>query len=208
MSIGVPSSSPAFFIWPLSRTAAQIAGRAPRKGGKLPQAITGTTKLRLTAIKEGSLVLELAPPDVPSAQQSLDLDDMWLADSAIGTVIDVLEGSETGFSETTVALSQLAEDLDIGERYETLTLTQPGDSPREAVLDTAARTRLSVPVQRRTRSDEDGKLVGVLYKADFEKNTARVRTALGDSVDVRFNDSHAQSIKQALREQAQLQKPS
>jgi len=189
----------------VSRTAAQIAGRVPRKGGRLPQAIIGATKLRLTAIKEGSLVLEFAPPDVPSDQEALDLDDMQLADSAISTVIDVLEGSETGFPEATAVLSQLAEDLDIGERYETLSLTQPGDVPREAVMDTTARSRLSVAVQRRTRSDDGGTLVGILYEADFEKNTARLRTPLGDSVTVRFDDSHAMSIKQALREQAQLQ---
>ena len=189
----------------VSRTAAQIAGRVPRKGGRLPQAIIGATKLRLTAIKEGSLVLEFAPPDVPSDQEALDLDDVQLADSAISTVIDVLDGSETGFPEATAVLSQLAEDLDIGERYETLSLTQPGDVPREAVMDTTARSRLSVAVQRRTRSDDGGTLVGILYEADFEKNTARLRTPLGDSVTVRFDDSHATSIKEALREQAQLQ---
>lgn len=189
----------------VSRTAAQIAGRTPRRGGRLPQAIIGATKLRLTAIKEGSLVLEFAPPDVPSDQEALDLDDVQLADSAISTVIDVLEGSETGFPEATAVLSQLAEDLDIGERYETLSLTQPGDVPREAVMDTSARSRLSVAVQRRTRSDDGGTLVGILYEADFEKNTARLRTPLGDSVTVRFDDSHATSIKEALREQAQLQ---
>ena len=188
----------------VGRTAAQIAGRAPGRGGRLPQAIVGATKLRLTAIKEGSLVLEFAPPDVPSDQEALDLDDMQLADSAIRTVIDVLEGSETGFPEATAVLSQLAEDLDIGERYETLALTQPGDVPREAVLDTTARRRLSVAAERRTRSDDGGTLVGLLYEADFEKNTARLRTPLGDSVTVRFDDSHAQSIKEALREQAQL----
>ncbi|WP_419926871.1 hypothetical protein [Candidatus Poriferisocius sp.] len=188
----------------VNRTAAQIAGRAPGRGGRLPQTIVGATKLRLTAIKEGSLVLEFAPPDLPSDQEALDLDDMQLADSAIRTVIDVLEGSETGFPEATAVLSQLAEALDIGKRYETLALTQPGDVPREAVLDTTARRRLSVAAELRTRSDDSGTLVGLLYEADFEKNTARLRTPLGDSVTVRFDDSHAQSIKEALREQAQL----
>lgn len=189
----------------VSRTAAQIAGRTPRKGGRLPRAIIGATKLRLTAIKEGSLVLEFAPPDLLSDQGALDLDDMQLAESAIGKVIDVLEGSETGFPEATAALCQLAEDLDIGERYETLSLTQPGDVIREAVMDAAARSRLSAAVQRRTRRGEGETLVGILYEADFEKNTARLRTPLGDSVIVRFDDSHAMSIKEALREQAQLQ---
>ena len=189
----------------VSRTAAQIAGRAPGKAGRLPQTIVGATKLRLTAIKEGSLVLEFAPPDAPSGQETLDLDDMQLADTAIRTVIDVLDGSETGFPEATAALSQLAEELDIGERYDTLALTQPGDVPHEAVLDTTVRRRLSRAAQRRTRSDQGRTLVGTLYEADFEKSTARLRTPPGDSVTVRFGDSHAQSIKDALRERAQLQ---
>lgn len=189
----------------VSRTAAQIAGREPGKVGRLPQAIVGATKLRLTAIKEGSLVLEFAPPDARSDQGTLDLDDVQLADSAIRTVIDALEGSETRFPEATAALSLLAENLDIGERYETLALTQPGDVPREAVMDTTARRRLYKAAQRPTRSDDDGTLVGILYEADFERNTARLRTALGHSVTVRFDHSHALSIKEALREQTHLQ---
>ncbi len=48
-------------------------------------------------------------------------------------------------------------------------------------------------------------MVGILYEADFEKNTARLRTSFGDSVVVRFDDSHAPRIKEALREQARLQ---
>ena len=189
----------------VGRTAAQLAGRAPGTAGRLPQTITRASKLRVTAISEGSLKLELAPPDAPSDEAALDLDDMQLAESAIRTVIDVLEGSETGFPEATAALSQIAEDLDIGERYDALALTQPGEVAHEAVLDRAARTRLLAAAQRRTRSDDEGTLVGILYEADFEKNTARLRTPLGASVTVQFDDDHAQDIKGALREQAQLQ---
>ncbi len=189
----------------VSRTAAQIVGRAPRSRGRLSQMIIDATKLRLTAIREGSLVLELAPPDERSDQEVLALNDRQLADSAIRTVIDVIDGSETGFPEAAAVLKQLAENLDIGKRYEMLAFVQPGEVPREAVLNANARSRLSRAVQRRTHIDDSGTLSGILYEADFEKNTARVRTPLGDSVAVRFDDSHAKSIKGALREQAQIQ---
>ena len=188
----------------VSRTADQIAGREPGKAGRLPKTVAKATKLRLTAINEGSLVLELAPPDEPS-DQTLDLDDTQLADSAIRTVIDVLDGSEIGFPAATAALSELAENLDIGERYKALDFSQPGNMPREAVLDATARRRLSEAARRRTHSDDSQTLVGILYEADFEKNTARLRTSFGDSVVVRFDDSHAPRIKEALREQARLQ---
>ena len=194
----------------VGRTAAQLAGRAPRTAGRLPKAIARAAKLRVIDIKEGSLVLELAPPDALSGheaveQEALDLDDSLLAESAIRTVIEVLSGSETGFPETTMAINQLAEDLDIGERYDALALTQPGDVPHEAVLDSTARKRLSAAAQQPTRSDDAGALVGILYQADFEKNTARLRTPYGASVSVRFDDDHAQRIKEALRESSQLQ---
>ncbi len=188
----------------VSRTAAQIAGREPGKAGRLPKTVAKATKLRLTAISEGSLVLELAPPDEPS-DQTLDLDDTQLADSAIRTVIDVLDGSEIGFPAATAALSELAENLDIGERYKALDFSQPGNMPREAVLDATARRRLSEAARRRTHSDDSQTLVGILYEADFEKNTSRLRTSYGDSVVVRFDDSHAPRIKEALREHARLQ---
>ena len=189
----------------VGRTAAQLAGRAPGTAGRLPHTITRAAKLRVTAISEGSLKLELAPPDAPSDEGALDLDDMKLAESAIRTVIDVLGGSETGFPEATAALSQIAEDLDIGERYEALALTQPGEVAREAVLDGTARTRLLAATQRRTRSDEEGALVGILYEADFERNTARLRSPIGASITVQFDDDHAPGIKEALRERAQIQ---
>ena len=194
----------------IGRAAAQLDGRAPGTAGRLPKAAAHAARLRLTDIREGSFELELAPPDAPSIpeaseQEALDLDDSDLGESAIRAIIDVLSGSETEFVEATAALSQLAEDLDIGERYEALALSQPGDVPHEAVLDRSARERLSAVAQRRTRHDDEGTLFGILYEADFEKCSARLRTPLGPSVTVYFSDDHAQAIKEALRESSQLQ---
>lgn len=194
----------------VARTAAQLVGRAPGAAGRLPNTVARAARLRLVDIKKGSFVMELAPLDAPTdqeatEQESLDLDDPQLTDSSISTIIDVLSGSETGFPEAAAALNQLAEDLGIGERYDALALAQSGDVPREAVLDGTARQRLSTATQPRTRSDDDGALVGTLYEADFERNTARLRTSHGPSVNVRFDADHAQDIKRALRENSQLQ---
>ena len=194
----------------VGRTAAQLAGRPPGSTGRPPSTVARAAKLRVTDIRKGSFVLELAPPDTSShpkdaEQETLDLDDSQLSESAIRTVIDVLSGSETGFPEATTALVQLAKDLDIGERYDALALTQPGDVPHEAVLDRTTRERLSGAAPKRTRSDDEETLVGTLYEADFEKNTARLRTSHGPSINVQFDDDHAQDIKQALRENSQLQ---
>ena len=194
----------------ISRAAAQLAGRVPGTTGRLPKVAADAARLRLTDIREGSFVLELAPPDAPSTpegseQGTLDLDDSDLGESAIRAVIDVLSGSGAEFTGAAAALNQLAEDLDIGERYEMLALSQPGDVPHEAVLDRSARERLSAVAQRRTHHDDEGTLVGILYEADFEKSSAHLRTPLGSSVTVYFGDDHATAIKEALRESSQLQ---
>lgn len=194
----------------ISRAAAQLAGRVPGTTGRLPKVAADAARLRLTDIREGSFVLELAPPDAPATpedlgQETLDLDDADLGESAIRTIIDVLSGSGIEFTGAAAALNQLAEDLDIGERYETLEFLQPGDVPHEAVLDRPARERLSAVAQRPTRHDDEGTLVGILYEADFEKSSAHLRTPVGSSVTVHFSDYHAQAIKEALRESSQLQ---
>ena len=188
----------------VGRTAAQLAGRPSGTAGPLPQTISDAVKLRLTAIGDGSVVLELAPPEASSSGETTEPDSARLAESAISTVINVLDGSETEFSGTTAALSQLAEDLGVGQRYEALSFVQPGDTPHEAVLDGPVRTRLAAATRQRTRNDEDGSLVGFLYEADFEKRRAKVRTVPGSSVTVHFSDDHAQDIKKALREKSRL----
>ena len=194
----------------IGRAAAQLAGRAPGAAGRLPKAVAEASRLRLTGIRQGSLVLELAPPNALGEQEAveqeaLELNDSQLAESAFNTVMDVISGSETGFPETAADLKTLAEELDIGERYDALAFAKSGDVTVGAVLDRSARERLSAAVPKPTRSDDDETLAGTLYEADFEKNTARLRTCHGPSVSIRFDEDHAQDIKQALRENSQLQ---
>jgi len=189
----------------VGRTASQLAGRAPGMSGPLPQSIAKTTKLRLSSISEGSLVVEIEVPDTPTDEPQLDLDDPRLGESAVHTALDVLAGSEAGFPETVAAWSRLAEDLSIGERHDTLTCTLPSDSPREAVLDAPARSRLAFAARHRSTDDKAGELTGVLYEANFEKCTGHLRTPHGEAIRVRFDDEQANEIKEALRESSRLE---
>ena len=189
----------------VGRTAAQLAGRAPGMSGPLPQSITRATRLRLRSLSEGSLVVELELPDSPTDEPQFDLDDTQLGESAIHTALEVLTGSEAGFPGTIAAWSQLAEDLSIGERFDSLTVRLPSDPPREAVLDAPARDRLAVAARQRSIGDRAGELTGVLYEANFEKHTGHLRTPQGEAVRVRFDDGQASEIKQALRENSRLE---
>ena len=189
----------------VGRTAAQLAGRAPGMSGPLPRSIARATRLRLRSLSEGSLVVELGLPDTPTDEPQLDLDDERLGESAIHTALEVLAGSEAGFPSTVAAWSQLAEDLRIGDRFDSLTVRLRSDSSREAVLDAPTRDRLEVAARQRSIGDRAGELTGVLYEANFEKCTGHLRTPLGEAVRVRFDDDQASEIKQALRENSRLE---
>lgn len=189
----------------VSRTASQLAGRAPGTAGPLPHSIARATRLRLSSISEGSLVVEVEVPDAPADEPQLELDDARLGESAVHTALDVLSGTEAGFPDTVVAWSRLAEDLTIGERYDALTCALSSDSPREVVLDAPARTRLAVAARQRSTGDKAGELTGVLYEANFEQCTGQLRTPHGEAVRVRFDDNQANEIKDALRENSRLE---
>ncbi|MXZ31597.1 MAG: hypothetical protein F4Z22_12350 [Acidimicrobiia bacterium] len=119
----------------VGRTASQLAGRAPGKAGPLPRSIAEATKLRLSSVSEGSLVVEVEVPDAPADEPQLELNDAPLGESAVRTALAVLAGSEAKFPDTTAAWSRLAEELSIGERYDELACALPSDPPAAAVLD-------------------------------------------------------------------------
>ena len=189
----------------ISRTASVLAGRRPGLRGRLPKGIADAVRLQLHGISQGSLVIEFELPDSLDEPGALELGEATLGEATALTALAVLEGSETGYSDTAAAWNQLANELDIGGRNESLTFTMASHARPSAVLDRVARTRLAETVRRRERSDAAGERVGVLYEADFEKCTARLRPADGASVVVRFDEEQAASVKDALREKTRLQ---
>ena len=189
----------------MNRTASIIAGRQPGLRGPLPKGIAEAVRLQLHGISEGSLVLEFELPDSLDETHALDLDDTPLGEATALTALAVLEGSETGYSDTAAAWNQLASELDIGGRNESLTFIMPSHARPHAVLDRDARTRLAGTARSRERSDAADERIGILYEADFEMNSARLRSADGASVVVRFDDDQAASVKDALRKKTRLQ---
>ncbi len=78
--------------------------------------------------------------------------------------------------DVAAAFVQLMDDVGVGPRFQALTLEAEGPVDRAIVtLDRPARDRLFEIVSA-TPSARDDSLVGVLVEADFESNTARLRT--------------------------------
>lgn len=188
----------------IRRTASVLAGRRPGLRGRLPQQIADAVRLQLCGISEGSLVVEFELPDAMDESHALDLEDAPLGEATALTALAVLEGSATGFSDTATAWHQLADELDIGGRNDSLTLDMPSHARPPVVLDASARARIADASQRARRDDETGERVGVLFEADFEKNSARLRSPDGAAVAVRFDGEQAASIKEALRERTRI----
>ena len=70
-------------------------------------------------------------------------------------------------------------------------------------LDRPARDRLFEIVSA-APSARDDSLVGVLVEADFESNTARLRTTGGQRIALRFETELADSIQEGLRRQSEF----
>lgn len=188
----------------IRRTASVLAGGRPGLRGRLPRRIAAAVRLQLCGITEGSLVVEFELPDSTDDSHAFDLDDAPLGEATALTALAVLEGSVTGFGDTTTAWNQLANDLDIGGRNDSLTLDMPSHARPPVVLDEGVRARIADASRRARRVDETGERVGVLFEADFEKNSARLRSADGAAVAVKFDEEQAASIKEALRERTRL----
>jgi len=95
----------------------------------------------------------------------------------------------------------------VGDRYETVTFEVRRGS------GAITHTRVDARVRQRLRSVVDSApnaamradvVLGVLVEADFEKNTARLRSPARQAVDVSFTDKQADDIQAALRQQATL----
>ena len=191
----------------MSQAASVILGRPKTTPGRREQVIEKAVRLRLRSVEEGSVVPVLELPDFELFEgETLDIDVASLGEQALEAVIDATDPRSHPNVDPTVvkALVDVADRLRIGDRYEALTFdAKTNGRRRTARVDGEGRQRLrsyvnSVPP---TASREDA-LVGTLVEADFEKRTARLRTATEPAVQVSFDDDLADAIQYALRQHA------
>jgi hypothetical protein len=192
----------------LAQAAAVVLGKPKTTTGRYKAVIEQAAALRLVAIEEGSVVPVLELPDhVPLADKDeLDFDVATLGHSALDTVLDVAanDAGKPVHPLVAKAVLEMTERLHIGTRYEAMTLIEAPNGSRagrQARVDGAARERLHRCVAEAeslaTRAED---LTGVLFEADFEKRTARLRTATQGVVEVSFEPEHDDAIHTALRQ--------
>ena len=204
----VPASDVAYLILgverALSQAASVIVGRPKLTTGRREQVISRAVRLRLRGVEEGSVVPVLEIPDSPLPEEStLDLDVPSLGEAALERVVSAADPESRPDPLVAKALLEVTDRLRIGERYDALTFDSKANGHRRRVrVDGGVRQRLRAYVESAPAAPRPDALAGVLVEADFEKRTARLRTATEPGVQVSFDDDLADDIQAALRQQA------
>lgn len=203
----VPAADVARLILDLERAirrAAQTVLGRPEAAGRPGRVVEQAADWRLLAISEGSVVVELGLPDADAGPDALDIDARTLADEALLKTLRVV-AEEDEAPELAAAMAELADHLEIGQRYDQVWFEIEDPRRRRVTIDAAVRERLRLAASRPSRDSQRDKVSGTLYEADFEKNSAHLRAPDGSSVRVSFDDALADDIQTALRSPAELE---
>lgn len=189
-----------------ARAATSVLHQPKTTTGRYRSAIEQAVHFRLRGIETGSVVLELELPEAPfDSDASLDLEDPQLGRLALESLFAQAEQPSDPY--VAEALLDVADQMAIGEKYDAvdLALTQRGSAERHASVDSRVRQNLRDYVESDGSPDQrEDDVSGVLFEANFERRTAQLRTAAEGSVEVSFDEDHADAIQTALRQRSTL----
>lgn len=194
----------------IASAAYVVLGESRRGTGRHRQAIESASRLRFVGVESGSVVGVLALPESDPSDTEFRFPVPHLSALAFEQVLDAINGGAPRTDpELAAAVARLAATLGIGDRNTSLALTREarvasGDEPRRAVLDAGVRERMHRLASQPQPVGRDQALVGLLFEADFEEETARLRLPDGGVVTVAFTPDLADDIHEALRSQARL----
>jgi len=191
----------------MARAAYLVLGR-PRQSasGRHTGAVEAASRLRFVGSGPGSFVQLLALPEARRAigdELDLPVDDLSRRafDRLVGFIGAPDDDADVGLA---AAVAQLADELGIGERNDTLIVGEPDPGRPQAVVDKATGQRMRHLAQRPPAHREHA-VVGLLFEADFERYTARLRLPAGGVVTVSFRAGLADDVQRALRAETQLE---
>jgi hypothetical protein len=200
----VPAEDVATFIHQVVRVVARAAGHAvgrPVKDtGRYEAIVKAASKIRIQSITSSSVHLTMlpSPHEVIQLGDNLGLDAESVSERALAIARDAAHDRAATYPDVANAWVELAERVGVGKRYTRVVVSAARDD-RAAVLDVTAIERLRRLADDTLRGMATDMVRGVLYAANFETLTAKLRNQVGDVVDVDFDIDHAPEIKEALR---------
>lgn len=204
----VPAGDVAAFIAGVvrlvSRAAGHVVGRPIKETGRRESIIEMASKVRLQSVQSGSVALMLLPAvhEPLPVRDSFELMAETVSERALTIVYETVEARSDDYPDVAAVWADVGERLGIGERYTGISVT-PHDRA-QATLDRPGIERLRATIQRAPRAVSRDLVSGVLYEADFEARTAKLRDPIGSSVSIAFEDDDADAIKEALRNRTTL----
>jgi hypothetical protein len=188
----------------IARAAYIVLGKRWRGTGRHAHAIESAARLRFVGVESGSVVGLLGLPDSAPSDDELPIAVADLSSLAFDRLLDAIAGQASEVDpELAAAVAQVAAEIGIGDRNVSLVLSdqvRAGDDQvqRRATLDVNARRRMQ-RVGSLAAREKDETLIGVLFEADFEQNTAKLRLADNAVVVVAFSGDLADDIQETLR---------
>jgi hypothetical protein len=188
--------------------AASVAIHRPKLGsGRRAEAVKEAAQFRLRAVRPGTVTLDLAPPTVPPDPEQLEgIDTTHLGELAARRLIEGLGDAPTLHPAIAKPLADLLDEAGVGRTAESVSFSLAdvaGATTMSAVADAGFRRLLDADGAADDERESD--VLGALVAADFESRTARLRIADGSAVSVAYDESLADAIHRALRDQARLE---
>lgn len=199
----VPAADVAAFITGVVRLVARAAGHAVgrpvKETGRRESIVDMASRVRLQSIRSGSVAISVLPALGPAFPigDSLALVAETASERALSIVYQAVGSSSASYPDVAALWAEVGEGLGIGERYTGISI-EPVDRAR-VTLDRPAIDRLRATAQHAQRAVTRNLVTGVLYEADFEAFTAKLRDPTRSSVSVKFDAGSAGAIKEALR---------
>lgn len=204
----VPAEDVATFISELVRVIARAAGyainRPVKDTGRYEAIVKAASRVRLESLSSGSVVVTFLPSqhEVFRLGDNLGLDAETVSQRALAISSDAAGPKAGGYPDVARQWVELSNRLGVGRRYRRVVIRPPGRPSVEIDADSRARLR---DIVAKTRAGFEGDSVrGVLYEANFEALTAKLRNQRDEVVEVRFDLEDADAIKEALRNPATI----
>lgn len=185
------------------QAAGSVVGKQVAATGRHAKIVELASRIRLLEVTTGSVQIAVRPARFDEDPDALGLDVANVSEDALRVAVRVASTHAELYPEVAAAWAEAIEPFHLGVAYQAMRVEI--DGAQAVTIDRARGERLralavaNLPkVSRRT-------LQGVIYAANFETMTGRLRTPAGRSVEVQFDLEHADAVKEALRDMATVE---
>ena len=174
----------------IARAAEVRQGRTGRWAGRRDAEREAATRLMLRSLEPGSLTAVLDVPGGDAAGETLEMADPSLGELAAADILRTLnEGEE--HPRVAEALSELADNLDIGRRRQKLEMELTDDNGRtRSHIDAAVAERLRGRAEQPTVEEEStiaGTMFAVNQLTEQSPTIEQLATAQGIDLNANYN---------------------